>query len=195
MKRAPTRSLGDVVVLRVAERLDILRAGLDGGFLDIDRPGVMRLGQAHVIEEKLVAPGDAELPFFEEHAHFRRGAVHVVGQRFHDDRHLVRRVALEDHVVHDQLFAADARAFFDRALDDVAGDALLARLFQAAKSRALPAGIGAAELGGDGDFLHQFAGGGGLTFGVDFAFREEPLATHRASKYNQACGEASGRFK
>ena len=39
---------------------------------------------------------------------------------FDDHRHLVRRVTLEDDVLHHQLFAADARAFLDRALDHVA---------------------------------------------------------------------------
>ena len=109
MKRAPDAALGNVVVLLVAERLDVLRAGFDRGFLDIDRRVVMRLGEADVIEEKFVAARDAELPFLEKHAHLRRGAVHVVGERFDDDRHLVRRVALEDHVLQHQLFAADAR--------------------------------------------------------------------------------------
>ena len=91
--------------------------------------GVVGLDQADVVEEEFVAARRAELALAEEHADFRGGAVVVVGDHLDDDRHLVRRVALESDVLHDQLLVADARALFDGALDDVAGHAFLARLF------------------------------------------------------------------
>jgi hypothetical protein len=67
---------------------------------------------------------------------FRRGAVHVVGVNLDNDRHVVRRAALIDDVIHDELFAADARALVDGALDGVLRDAFLFRLFHAVNRRA-----------------------------------------------------------
>ena len=92
------------------------------------RVGMMRFDQADVVEEKFVAAGRAELAaFFEEDANFRRGAVVVVGQDLDDDRHLVRRVAFENDVLHHELIVANARAFLDGALDHVARHAGFAR--------------------------------------------------------------------
>src|SRR3954451_3515493 len=81
----------DVVVLLVRERLDIPRAGLDRRLLDV-RAGIarVRLSNPDVLEEELVAPGDAELPFLKQDAHLGRRAVYVVRQRFDDDGNLVR---------------------------------------------------------------------------------------------------------
>ena len=122
--------------------------------------GMMRLDEADVVEEKLVAAGVAELAFLEQHADLRRGAVHVVGVDLDDDRHLVRRVALEHDVLHDELFVADARAFLDGALDDVAGDAFLPRLFDGGEEPGVHVGVRPAHLGGDRDFPDEFADGG-----------------------------------
>ena len=72
----------------------------------------MRFDQADVVEEKFVAAGSAELAaFFEQDANFRCGAIVVVGQDLDDDRHLVRRVALENDMLHDEFVGANARAF------------------------------------------------------------------------------------
>ena len=67
---------GNVVVLLMAERLDFVRAGLDGRGLDVAAGiGMMRLDQANVIKEKLVAAPRAELALLEKDADFRRGPV------------------------------------------------------------------------------------------------------------------------
>ena len=138
----------------------------------------MRLDEPDVVEEKLVAARRAELASLEKHADLRRGAVVVVGQHLDDHRHLVRRVALEDDVLHHQLFVADARAFLDRALDHVARDALLARLFHDGEEPRVPVRVGAAELGGDHDFFDEFAGHLAFFQTGDFAFCVEPLTSH-----------------
>ena len=83
-----------------------------------------------MIEEEFVAAGRPELSFFEEHADLRRGAVVVVRKSFDDDRHLVRGVALESHVLERDLVAARARALGNGALDDVPRHAFFARLLQ-----------------------------------------------------------------
>ena len=140
----------------------------------------MRLDEADVIEEELVAARRAELTaLFEKHADVRRGAVVVVGQDLDDHRHFVRRVALEDDVLHDELFVADARAFLDRALDHVAAHALPARLFHGGEEARIAVRIRAAELGGDHDFFDEFADRLAFFQAGDFTFCLEPLASHR----------------
>ena len=104
------RFCGNVVVLGVRERLDVLRAGFDRGRFDVGAGvGVMRFHEADVIEEKLVAARRAELAALEEDANLGRGAVFVVGQNFDDDRHLVRRVAFEDDVLEREFFGRRCR--------------------------------------------------------------------------------------
>ncbi len=148
----------DIVVLVVAERLDFIRARLNGRAFQVRR-GVLIPGfdETHMIEQKFVAACDAELAFFEEHADFRRGAVVVIRQDFHDDRHLVRRIAFKGEVLQHQFFAAGACAFFDRALDVVAGHALASRFFHRSEKACIAGGIRPARLGGDGDFLEELA--------------------------------------
>ena len=73
------RAVRNVVVLLVSQRFDFIRAGFNGRGLDVRAGvGMMRLDEADVIEKKLVAAGVAELALLEQHADFRRGAVHVV---------------------------------------------------------------------------------------------------------------------
>ena len=51
-KARTTSALGDVVVLAVIERLDLIRPGLDGGSFDVGGGiGMMRLDQAALVEE------------------------------------------------------------------------------------------------------------------------------------------------
>ena len=142
------------------------------------RIGMMRLDQTDVVEEKLVAPRRAELAALEEDANLRRGAVLVVGLHLHDHRHLVRRVAFEDDLFQLQFLAADARTFFDRALDHVARDALLARLFDDRGETRIPRRISAAELRGDHDLFDEFARRLPFFQTGDFAFCVQPLTTH-----------------
>src|SRR5215510_4357799 len=90
---------------------------------------MMGLDQADVIEKELVTSRCAELTAFKKNPDFRGGAVLVVGLHLNDYRHLVRGVAFKKDLFQLQLFTAHARAFLDCALDDVAGNALLARFF------------------------------------------------------------------
>ena len=56
------RAFGNVVVLLVRQRFHFVRAGFDGGGFAVNgRVGMMRLDQADVVEQKLVAAGGAEL--------------------------------------------------------------------------------------------------------------------------------------
>ena len=162
------------------QRLDVLRAGFDRRRLDVRAGiGMMRFDQADVVEEELVAAGRAELAPFLKRTRIS-GAVRLLLSVKHldDDRHLVRRVAFEDDVLHHQFVVADARAFLDGAFDDVARHAGLARLFDRGRKPRIPGGIGPAELGGDHDFFDQFADELAFFQTGDFSFCMEPLATH-----------------
>ena len=112
-----------------------------------------------MVEKKLVAARGAELALLEEHADFRRGAVMVVGHHLDDHRHLVRRVALEGEMLECHLLVANPRAFVDRALDGIALNALLPRLFTGGKKPGVARWIRPAVLGRDHDFLQIFSGG------------------------------------
>src|SRR5256885_16395434 len=83
------RSFGNIVVLRVRERLYILSVRFDRGRFNVSgRIGMMRVDEADVIEEKLIAAGRAELAaFFEQDADLGRSAVVVVGQDLDNDWH------------------------------------------------------------------------------------------------------------
>ena len=79
------------------ERLDFLRAGFDRIAFGIAvRVRVRGFDDAEVIEEKRDAAGLAERTGLEQIADFRRGAIAIVGQAFHDDGHFVRREAFID---------------------------------------------------------------------------------------------------
>ena len=84
----------------------------------------------------------------------------------------MRGVAFEGDLLHEHLLLAQARALFDGALDHVPGDRLPPGLFDGGKEPGVSIRIRAAQLGGDGDFLHQLAGGGGAFLGVDLTFCE-----------------------
>ena len=158
-----TRASGSLGYLRVGgirQRNKVLRAGFDRSRFSIRvRIGMVRLNKADMVKEKLVAPRRAELAALEEDANLGRRAVLVVGLHFNDHRHLVRRVTLENDLFQLQLFAANSRTLFDRALDNVTRDALFARFFNNRGEARIAGRIGAAELGRDHDFFDQFAGG------------------------------------
>src|SRR5436190_11465499 len=176
------RSLWNIVVLGRGKRFDILRAGFDRRRFNIRGGiGVMGFDQADVIEKELVAAGRAELTaFLEEHANLWRGAVVVVGQDLDDNRHLVRGVALENDMFHDELVVADARAFLDRALDHIARDAGFARLIDDGGEPGIPGRLSSAELRGDHNFFDKFSDDLAFFQPGDFSFGMQPLATHTA---------------
>ncbi len=176
------RACRNVVILLVAERLDLVRARLDRRRLDVRAGiGVVRLHQADVIEEELVAARSAELALFEKDAYLRSGAVVVIGYHLDDHRHLVRRVALEVDMLQRHLLIADARALVDRALDRIARDAHLLRLLHRGEKARVAGGIGSALLGGDRDFLEILSSGLRFSQRGDFTFGEQPLTTHESA--------------
>jgi hypothetical protein len=127
----------------VGQGLDFIGARFDGGGFAVGLGvRVMGLHQAGVIEEKLVPARRAELAFLEKHAYLRRGAIDVVGVNLDDDRHLVRSVTLKDDVFDHEFFRADARALFDGAVDGLAVDTLLFRLFDGGKKAGFMPGSG-----------------------------------------------------
>jgi len=174
--------LGDIVVLEVRELFEIVRAGLDGGGFEVaGGVGVVGLDEADVFEEELVAAGVAEDALLEENAHLGRGALVVVGVDFDDERDFVRGVAFEDDVFERGFVATGAGALGDGAFDDVAGDAGFFGFFDRGEEPGVAAKIAATELGGDGDFLGQFAGDLGFAFVNNRAFCVEPLTSHKVN--------------
>ena len=109
--------------------LEILRAGFDGGQFGIGPRG-QRLGLDHADMGKIPGhrAGAAQLPLPEQHAHFRGGAVDVVGQAFDHQRHLVRREAFIDDMLVMHRLAGQAGTFFDRPVQRFLGHGELARL-------------------------------------------------------------------
>jgi len=133
---------GNVVVLFVGERLEVLGAGLNRGFLGIDAiGGVMGFNQTDVVEEKLVAPRRTELALFEQHPQLGRGSVIIVRENFDNERHFVGRVAFESDLFENQLLLAKTRTFFNGAFNDVAGDGIPAGLFNGGKKASIALGI------------------------------------------------------
>jgi hypothetical protein len=102
----------------------------------------------------------------------------IIGEHLDDDRHLVRRVALEGQMLEGHLLAADARALVDRALDGIAGNAFLAGLFTGGKKPRVAGGVGPAMLGRDHDFLQIFSGRLRFSQRIDLPFSEQPLTSH-----------------
>lgn len=139
---------------------------------------MMRLDKADVVEQKFITARRAELSLFEKHANFRRGAIHVVGVNFDDERNFVRGVALEHDVLHDEFFIADARTFVDGALDGILGDAVLLRFFHGGEKPRVGGNIRAAHFGGHGNFADQFAGRAAFFEAGDQSFSMKPLASH-----------------
>lgn len=87
-------------------------------------------------------------------------------------------VAVEGDVGEVVFLAAGAGALVDGALDDVAGDGGLLGLFDGGEEAGVGGEVAAAEFGGDGDLLHQFADDLALFVVNDGAFRVKPLASH-----------------
>jgi hypothetical protein len=176
------RAFRDIIVFHVRKRLDILRARFDRRRFDIrGRIRMMRFDQANVIEEKLVTARRTKLAaFLEEHPNFRSCAVVIVSQDLDDYRHLVRRVTFENDMFHNEFVVADARPFFDRALDDVARDAGFACLVDDGREAGIRARLSPAKLRGHHNLFHEFSDE--LTFFQpgDFSFGMKPLATHTA---------------
>ena len=183
------RALGDetgsgptfrhVVVLRMRQRFEIIRAGLNRRRFEVDGEiGVVGVDDADVIEQKLVAVQLAEHAATEELADLRGGALLVVGIDLDHDRHLVRSVAFEPHLLHRRFVGPSARALGDGALDGIARHAGFSRFFEHREQPGVPLGIGTAELGCDGDFFDQFAHDLTLFEVYDRAFRVEPLTSH-----------------
>jgi hypothetical protein len=178
----PGGSFWNIVVLCVRKGLNILSSGFDCRRFDVrSGVGMVRFDQADVVEEKLVAPGRAELTaLLEKDANFRSSAIVVIGQNLDDDRHLVWSVSFEDDMFHDELVAADARTFLDCAFDHVSRDAGFARFFDDSRESRICGGLSPAEFCSDHDFFHKLPDE--LTFFEpgDFSFGVEPLSTHPA---------------
>ena len=170
----------DVVILRVGEGLNLVGPGLDGRFFQID-PRFCRVcfDQPDMIEQELVAARSPELPLFEEHADFRCGAVVVVGHGLHDDRHLVRGIALESHVLERGLVTARACALGDGPFDDVLGYTFLACLFQRRSEPRIRRRIRPAMTRRDGDFADKLARRLRFPERGNFTLGQQPLTSHR----------------
>ena len=76
----------NIVVLRARQRLELVGTRLDGGGFRIDAcVGMMRLDEADVVKEELVAVRGAEHAFLEENPDLWSRALVVVGINFDDD--------------------------------------------------------------------------------------------------------------
>jgi len=189
MDRSPLRDearagmpLGDIVILRMAERLKIVGAGFNRDGFEIDRGvGVVRFDETYMVEQKLVAVGGTENAGLEKVTDFGGGALVIVGIDFDNDGYLVRRVAFEHQVLEGGLVSARSGALGDGALDGFTSDVGLACLFQDSEEPCIAGRITAAEFGCDRDFFDEFSDD--LTFFevYDRAFRVEPLTSHRAT--------------
>ena len=158
--------------------LKVLRAGFDGGQLGVGA-GHGGLGFNHA--EVVKVPGHrtrrAHLPLAKQHAHFRRGAVHVVGQAFNHDGHAVRRKAFVDNVLKVDRFTGQARTLLDGALQRFFGHGDFARLLHHQTQSGVGGRVGAAARGNHdvlGQAAKQFTLGVGRQF---FAF-SFPLRAH-----------------
>jgi hypothetical protein len=173
-------TFGDVIVGLGGDGFEIVGAGLDCGGFKVGRcDRMMGFDEADVIEKKFVAAGAAENALFEHYAHFRCGALMVVGVNLDDNGDLVGSVALEDNVFENHFVVADASAFFDGSLDDIAGDTSLFSFFNRGEEPGVARKIRTAEFGGDADFFGQLAGNFAFALVNDGAFCVEPLTSHK----------------
>ena len=142
----------------MGQGLDLVRAGLDGGLLEI-KSGLVRvsLDKTYVIEQELVAAGSTELGITEKNADLGRRPVRVVGVDLDDHGNLVRCIALEGDVVDDRLLPADACALVDRPVNDVFGNTLGTGFFKRGEESGVRCRIRASLSGGDGDFPDELA--------------------------------------
>ena len=113
----------------VVARLQVLGTGLDCREFRV-RASRCRLGfdHAHVVEVPSHRARGAQLALAKQDAHFRRGAVDVVGQAFHHDGHPVRRKAFIDNVFEIDRFSGEPGALLDGTVQRVLGHGDLARL-------------------------------------------------------------------
>ncbi|MDB6172810.1 MAG: hypothetical protein JWL59_2121 [Chthoniobacteraceae bacterium] len=172
----------NVVVFLVGKRFDILGAGFNrGGFnVDIGAGGVMGFDQADMIKKEFIAAGGSKLTrIFKYHPDFRGGAVVVIGKDFQDQRHFVRGVTFINHVFKHEFVSPDARPFFNRPFDHVAGDRRTACLVDRSAKARVSFDVGAAEFGGHHHLFDEFSDS--LTFAKvsDITFCLQPLTTHR----------------
>lgn len=167
---------GDVIGF---EGFDVLRAGFDGyGFEVLGGAGVMGFDDADVVEHPGDAADFAEMAGLEEHADFGGGAAAIVGEAFDDDGDFVRGESLVGDEFVIDLLAGEAGAFFDGAFDGVAGDGLFFGGFDGGEETGVEVGISAAGLGGDDDFLGEFAKQLAAFERAGFAALLFPLCTH-----------------
>ena len=142
----------------MGEGRKIVCAGLDGGGFHIySGIRVVGLDNSHVVEEKFITAGDAELSAFEKDAELGCGPVDIVGEDLDDDRHFVRGVALEDHVFKNEFVVANSSPFFDRLFDRITSHRGPASLFHNSKQPGIPLHIGTSRLRCNHDFFHQLA--------------------------------------
>ncbi len=135
-----------------------MRASLDGDGLEVLRSiSVMSFHNADMIEHPRDAADGAKLASLEEHESSRRGAAAVIGKTLDDHGHLVRAEAFISHEFVIDLLARQPRAFFDRALNSIAGHGMLLGGFDRHIQTRVQIGIGAASLRRDDDFLGEFA--------------------------------------
>ena len=127
------------------------------------------------------------MSFFEKHAHFGSRAVHVVCESFHDYRHFVRGITLEDEMLQGELLIADSSAFFDGAFDGIACHRGFAGLFDSGIQAGIALDVRPAEFRGDHHFFHQFANDLAFFQICDFSLGVEPLSSHRCKKLNPRC--------
>ena len=133
---------------------------------------------AEVVEEKGNAAGLAKGARFEQVADFRRGPVAVIGQTFDNDWDFVRRKTFVGDQLKFDLFVGLTGAFLDRALDGVAIDRGLPRLFDRGGQARIRSGSGTAQFGRDHDFADQLDDHLALLLRVGFAPGLFPLCAH-----------------
>lgn len=147
---------GTVMVCReLQKRGEVLDYCIVGEPTSVQRTGDM-IDHADVVKVPGHRAGGAELPLAEQHAHFRGGAVDVVGQALHHHRHTVRREAFIDHVLEVDGFTGQAGAFLDGALQRVLGHRGFAGLLHHQTQARVQGRVGTVA-GGDHDFLGQLA--------------------------------------
>ena len=79
-----------------------------------------------------------------------------------------------------EFLITDARALLDRALDHIAGHRCSPRFFHGGEKPRVAFCVWSAGLRRDHDFLHEFADDLAFFEVRHFAFRMEPLSSHRA---------------
>lgn len=153
-------AFGDIVILLMSQRFDLIGPGFDGSSFDVTGwIFMMRLDETNMIEEKFVTAGGTELALFEEDTDFGCCAIVIVGEDLDDDRDFVGRISFEGDMLETQFVAANASAFVDRAFDGVTRDAFLAGFFHRGEQAGIPVWIGATMLGSNRNFSQELSTG------------------------------------